>query len=61
MDYTFLGYNLQSVYLNIIRIKAFRTSVVKEIVFLRTLKQWLQYYLPGACKENSLSVGHDVI
>lgn len=59
---TLLGdYNLQSFSSNITGIKAFRTSVIKEVVFLRTLKQLLQYCFPGACKENSLSVGHDFI
>jgi len=58
---TVLGAVIWSLFAIITGIKAFRTSVVTEGVLLRTLKQLLQYCLPGAYKENSLSVGHDVI
>lgn len=48
-------------FFSITGVKALKTWVVKEVVFLRTRKQLLKYCLPGARKKNGLSVGHDVI
>jgi hypothetical protein len=55
-----LGAIIWNLFFSVTGVKAFRTPVVKQVVFLRTLKQLLKSCLPEARKVNSLSVGHCV-